>query len=753
MLGDRFYLEIQGDKVQIAEPWNFSDADFTIIQDKDYFYRKLAFAGNKADLNFVRDQHSNVFDLLLNEYTENGPNSEVYFYYNDLRMRLDFATAETNYYDTFQCQAINDTVLDILNDNKDVKVDLLSDKDIYGNNASKLDLRRSYATAMDIDRESNWKNDKTTEVGTVTSRSLLCVNTIGKINKSDIKDTYTAPVDYTRRDWDSWRVRKLYKFISFKDNYKDVVIDINLDMSVRTYYTGTTQRPQLTLFVGREDLNDSEWYNGVIKHSVASVSANNNTEIINKSERYVFNNVPRGWGVWLCWECRIAGTGVQGGLNITDYGSEINIKGTSYAFGSIINTNTYQNCINNLIKKIVPTANCRFDVNSNFQADNLLFSGNQIRFMEDKPFILTWKDVTEQLKEFGLGYRLEGNTVVFDNIESFYTPNFIYDFDIIDTTSFKITEETKYHVNIFNYKYKKYQALKEGEIEGNAGTINGESQWYIQNKFTDSSLDIDLPISRDKYLLEETRIKALAYNENTSTSDDNTLYLFDKNIGSVVVNETAFLRATFQEDSLSQTFSVRESEFSWVKIGVQLLTMIYFNINGVGKQYQVLQVSDNTIICVRINHTEVLNQDSQFSFSFNANADFNINVSNANDSKSIRQNISNMRAFLNTYNYYTTAPIYNREYKENADFTYNGIKETDPIQSFEHFKLTPKLVEFKAKATFETFKLIEENLNGYCTVKSPLGEVLKFYIKELNLYNNASTCSEADFKVVGQIYE
>lgn len=753
MLGDRFYLEIQGDKVQIAEPWNFSDADFTIIQDKDYFYRRLAFAGNKADLNFVRDQHSNVFDLLLNEYTEEGFNAEVYFYYNDLRMRLDFATAETNYYDTFQCQAINDTVLDILNDNKDVKVDLLSDKDIFENNATRLDLRRAYASAMGIDRESNWKNDKEVRIGTGTVRSLLLINTISKINKSDIKDTYVAPQDYFRRDWDSWWARKGYQFISFKDNYKNITIDVDINMLFYSRFD-LFQDATLTMFIGREDLEGREWYDSAQKIHLVTVSKNSGDRNANAKSSYVFHNIPRGYGIWIVWECRLVSGGTTlNDIYVTDYGSEVNIKGTSYAFGSIINTNTYQNCINNLIKKIVPTANCRFDVNSNFQADNLLFSGNQIRFMEDKPFVLTWKDVVEQLKEFGLGYRLEGDTVVFDNIESFYTPNFIYDFDIIDTTSFKITEETKYHVNIFNYKYKKYQALKEGEIEGNAGTINGESQWYIQNKFTDSSLDIDLPISRDKYLLEETRIKALAYNENTSTSDDNTLYLFDKNIGSVVVNETAFLRATFQEDSLSQTFSVRESEFSWVKIGVQLLTMIYFNINGVGKQYQVLQVSDNTIICVRINHTEVLNQDSQFSFSFNANADFNINVSNANNSKSIRQNIYNMRAFLNTYNYYTTAPIYNREYKENADFTYNGIKETDPIQSFEQFKLTPKLVEFKAKATFETFKLIEENLNGYCTVKSPLGEVLKFYIKELNLYNNASTCSEADFKVVGQIYE
>lgn len=746
MLGDRFYLEIQGDKVQIAEPWNFSDADFTIIQDKDYFYRKLAFAGNKADLNFVRDQHSNVFDLLLNEYTEEGFNAEVYFFYNDLRMRLDFATAETNYYDTFQCQAINDTVLDILNDNKDVKVDLLSDKDIFENNASKLDLRRTYASAMGIDRESNWKNDDTQEITFLKGASRFSMfNTFAKINKSNIKNTYTVGI----KAYDSSVVRD-FVFIEVMDNYRNIRADFNLNATIRT--TNRSSIDSLVLYAYLLNNNNEVKGRSVIS-AFFNIGTNTLYTIKDNGNTLLFEGVTRGYKIAICYEAVINANEINQGYIFTDYQSDLSIYGDSYAFGSIINTNTYQNCINNLIKKIVPTANCRFDVNSNFQADNLLFSGNQIRFMEDKPFVLTWKDVVEQLKEFGLGYRLEGDTVVFDNIESFYTNNFVYDFDIIDTTSFKITEETKYHVNIFNYKYKKYQALKEGEIEGNAGTINGESQWYIQNKFTDSSLDIDLPISRDKYLLEETRIKALAYNENTSTSDDNTLYLFDKNIGSVVVNETAFLRATFQEDSLSQTFSVRESEFSWVKIGVQLLTMIYFNINGVGKQYQVLQVSDNTIICVRINHTEVLNQDSQFSFSFNANADFNINVSNANDSKSIRQNISNMRAFLNTYNYYTTAPIYNREYKENADFTYNGIKETDPIQSFQQFKLTPKLVEFKAKATFETFKLIEENLNGYCTVKSPLGEVLKFYIKELNLYNNASTCDEADFKVVGQIYE
>lgn len=753
MQGDRFFLEIQGNKVRINEPWDFSNVDFTIKQDKEYFYRDLAFGGNKAELMFVKSRHDNVLELLFQEAKTNGSNSEVYFYYNDdIRLRLDFGTYESNYYDYFKCQAIKDTVLDILNDNKSVKVDLLSDKDIFENNAPKLELKRTYASAMGIYRESNWKNDKEVRIGTGTNRALLCINTISKINRSDIKNTYVAPQDYTRRDWDSWWVRKQYQFISFRDNYKSVNVYVNINM---LFYSNDnlSQDATLTMFIGREDLENKEWYDSCQKIHIATVNKNKGNRNVNVEQSYNFNNIPRGYGIWIVWECRLPPlSSTLTDVYVTDYGSEVNVKGISFAFGSVISTNTYKDCIDNLIKKIVPNADCRFDINTYLQADNLLFSGNQIRFGEDKPFILTWKDVVEQLKEFGLGYRLEGNTVVFDKIESFYKDELVHHFDNVNSyDDFKITEDDTYNVNIFEYGYKKYQALKENAIEGNAGTINGESQWYVKNKFTENSLKIDLPISRDKFLLEDTRVQSLAYNKNTSKQDDNTLYLFSKNIGSVFVNETAFLRATFQEDSGMQSFSVRESEFSWLKIGVRYSTFITFVLNGIDRMYVVVEVSDNTILCSRVNHTQVANIDAQFNFKFDSETSYNINVSNANDSKSIRQNLSYMGAYLNPYNYYTNSPVTNREYKEDANFTLNGITETDPIYFYEPFKLTPKVVEFKTTDRFDVYKIIEKNINGYCTVNNLKGELIQFYIKELNL--RVLECGNAEYEIKGQVYD
>lgn len=753
MQGDRFYLEIQGNKVQINEPWDFSNVDFTIIQDKEYFYRDLAFGGNKAELLFKKSRHDNVLDSLFKEANTNGSNAEVYFYYNDdIRLRLDFGTYETNDYDYFSCQGIKDTILDILNDNKDVKIDLLSDKDIFENNAPKLDLRRAYASAMGIDRESNWKNDKDTSYGELTKQTMSLINNIGKINRSDIKNTYVPYMGEVREPWDRWDERRKFLFTEFIDNYKNVNVQIKLNQTIHTSMESLNPEPILWLVVGEMSRTGKDWYDNSRWIEVAKTFTNATNTIVKDFNIYL-GTISRGMGIWLFWQADLRSNPDQvwKRMRVIDHQSEVIIKGQSFSYGSIIYSNTYEKCINNLLSKIVPNTTCEFKDNT-LQGYNLLFSGNQIRFGEEKPFILTWKDVTEQLKEFGLGYRLEGNTVVFDKIESFYKNELVHHFsNVRNYDDFKISEDDTYNVNVFEYKYKKYQALKENAIEGNAGTINGESQWYIKNKYTDNSLKIDLPISRDKFLLEDTRVQALAYNENTSTNEDSTLYLFNAKTGNIVVEDTAFLRASFDTAENTQSFSVRESEFSWVKIGVQENTLINFKINNVNREYIVRTVSDNTIICTRLNHTQVLNLDTQFVFFFSANSDYNFNVSNANDSKSIRQNIEEMRRYLSTYNYYTNSPITNREYKENADFTYNGIKETDPIQSFQQFKLTPKIVEFKTVDRFEVYKLIENNINGYCTVNNLKGELIRFYIKELNL--RVLECGNAEYEIKGQIYD
>lgn len=739
MQGDRFYLEIQGNKVQINEPWDFSNVDFTIKQDKEYFYRDLAFGGNKAELMFTKARHEEALTLLIQEAKANGSNAEVYFYYNDdIRLRLDFKTAETNEYDYFSCQGIKDTVLDILNDNKSVKVDLLSDKDIFENNAPKLQLRRTYASAMGVSRVSKWQNTSQITQRLVPSNGAM-LNTFANILISEIKDTYTTGILAVMGI--NHNNLKRFQLVNFKDNYKDLKINTHIKAKVVTVSSTNFYSLELVATILDASQNSKK------RFVIYSSSNGRNITIDKEIKNISLGVIDRGDYLCLSWELK-----GNSAIDFTDNMGYFSIVGDGFAFGSIINTNTYQNCINNLIKKIVPTANCKFNIDSNFQANNLLFSGNQIRFGEDKPFMLTWKDVTEQLKEFGLGYRLEGNTVVFDNIESFYKDELIHHFNNVNSyEDFKITEDEAYSINTFEYKYKKYQALKENSIEGNAGTTNGESQWYIKNKFTDSSLKIDLPISRDKFLLENTRIQALAYNENTSTQDDSTLYLFNKNNGSVVVNETAFLRATFQEDSGRQSFSVQNSEFSWLKIGVTYGSLIYFNIESNFHEYAIVEISDNTIICARINHNIISNTDAQFNFYFDSRSDYNINVSSSNNNKSIRQNLANMRAYLNTYNYYTNAPITNREYKEDASFTINGITETDPIPFFDPFKLTPKILEFKTVDKFEVYKLIEQNINGYCTVHDLKGELIRFYIKELNL--RVLECSNAEYEIKGQIYD
>lgn len=754
MQGDKFYIEIESQKVQIVEPFDFSQVDFSITQDNEYFFRRLSVAGNKTDLRFIKQQHKEVFDDILNHFITNGFNAEVYFWYNDIRMRLSFATAETNYLDYIKCQAINDTIIDILNDNKDVKVDLLSDKDIYENDANPLNLSKAYATAMGIKRESIWKNkdQRTLTKSSEDSRSIL-FNSISQITKSDIKNTY---VPYAKMiDISGVSVLKSFEFLEFKDNYKNLNISTMTLAQWQVLGLDLVEDAKLTIYISRNDLNDQAWLDYARKFEMMTAPKEIGLYDLGQSRIINIENINRGDSLYMCWEAKTKDRTINSATRILfkDLGCQLIVNGESYALGSVIKCATYKDCISNLISKIYAGANVRFDSPLSWQANNILFSGNQVRFGDNKPFILTWKEVVEQLKEFGLGYRIEENTIIFDQIRSFYKAQMIHEFNKIDSKSFKITHDDKYNVNIFEYGYKKYQAKKDGELEGNAGTINGESQWYLQNKFTENSLNIDLPISRDKYLLEDIRIKSLAYSENTSTNEDNTLYLFEKKNEVIRINESAFLRAEFDEENQTQNFLVIDSEFSWTRIGVTENITITFEISGLSYDYKVLSSEDNAIYCERISGNNIiLNRDSNFSFNFIPDVDFTLDVGVANNAKSIRQNLNKMRDYLTTYNYYNDTKITNREYKEDAEFELNGIKEVDPISN-TLFQLSPKIIEFKAKDSFETFKKLSENVDNMCSVLSPKNEIINFFIKEVTLKNNASNCNESDFTIKGQIYD
>ena len=744
-------IKIGVTEVQINEPLNFDKVEFSIIQDPDHFYRQFKFAGNSegTELIFNEIVHENVFQAMLTEWDLKGSNTEIYYYiYNDAELiqdlRLDFSTAITDRTTFIECQAIVENAFKTLENNESLKLDLLSDKgadtDIY----QPLQLSETYASPLGVTRLSEFTSNQQ-QVSKVTF-DYIYWNLNRQAQIYDIDDTLSwLELLQTSRDWRPASIMD-YQLIRFKDNYKEVKVNIEIDGRIDADLM--TENPELTLYYGPELPDAQNWYDTVQKISLFKGDYNTNQDI-NIRYTKTFEEVPRGYGIWLCWRCRSKGAPLPTGtLQYSETKNVVRIVGTGAGFGSAFQSTSLSSVTSEVLTRCAKLPTSNFNALDIF--NNVCFSGNQLRDL-NKKFQITWNDIKSQLKERAIGFEYINNRLEFNSFEHFYQ-----DFEITQMNSlqkfdnFQVSEDIEYHINTLEYKYKKFQAQKENALEGTAGTINGESQWKVANKFTKSNLSIDLPFVRDKFLIEDTRIGALAYNENTSTQNDDTLFLAEQGAGNYEVFETDNLTAQFNTETSIQSFA-NDNSFSWIRIGVKELTAITFkNIsNGETNVMTISSVSHNLISGSILGGGAQFTGSNLFSFRFFLSGiNYFLDMHTLNENYSIRQNLEGIKNYLAPYNAYTALPIINSEYKEDGTKEINGIVENSDILTNKSLFL-PREYEMLFIDTIDKFKIIRENPNGYLSVYNEKGDIIKVYIKELHM--TIVDCERAKYKVIGLI--
>ncbi len=744
MLEDNFFLEIRGQKVRINEPLDFSSIEFVAKQNSDGFMgRNKVVAGEKQKLKFTSWRHENVFEELLYEKETYGYNAEIYFYFGNMKMRLDMETATTDGFKYLECQALEDSLIHQLDYNKDVKIDLNNELNVLGGAAPKAKLYRTYISSASIESKSQYKSNRQEilPVGGGADNTDAMFNIVAQIQKSEIKNTL-VPFFGSINFYNTNRINR-FKFLDLQDNFSSIDVDYLLNVDIDYYQSNITEF-KLVLHLMNVDNTISSTYtlfDALSEGKPSSVNRQLNTVTL--------NNVTRGQYVAIFWKVkgRIQSAPYNFG-RMTDKGCVIDFKGSFTTFGSIATSARYYDVIENVLHKIsTKPINITFE-DSSFS--DFFFTGNQVRFGDDMPCIVTWKDIEEQLTERGLGYEVVGDTINFRSIGYFY--NNIKSVEFLsgeDTSVFTIDEDSEKNVNTLIYKYKKFQALKEVPIEGNAGTTNGDSEWYIQNRFTDKKLTIDLPIARDRFLLENTRKESLAFNENTKTNDDDTGYLFTGTTQNYFVEETAFMSSRFDDETLIQSFVLTDTNIGWTKLGVRVGSIINFDING-NKEYLVQNISGGVIDLTRVNHLTESNETKLFSFSFSSGSDYYIDLKISNNNRTIRQNIEVMRELLSIYNFYTVTPITNTVYKENKEFSFNGIKEVDPIHKLVP-RIKPKIITAKCVDDYGKLEEFLQNRNGFVTLHTAKGGKVDVYVKELSQSMKVNECGKCEYNITGEI--
>src|SRR5690606_31647169 len=291
--------------------------------------------------------------------------------------------------------------------------------------------------------------------------------------------------------------------------------------------------------------------------------------------------------------------------------------------------------------------------NVNYYDDTYAFNGNLLRNITDKGFEVKWQDIAKQLNERNLGayYNETTDTLVIDHRNNILGNNLIGSYgDYAKKDFYFVTEDENFIVNKFSYKYGKFQAQKENNVNGNNASVHGESEWYIANKTFEGSIDVDLPFVRDSFMIEDIRQKALEYKEDTATNEDSTVILVEtrENNPPLQVTETISVLASWEEPF--QSFQNDES-FSWLRLGIDTLQGVV--INGVG--YDVSNtITNNKLTVSALGFTPPpLNGSMTIEITYTVLADRVAVLSNGllNQSFSVRQNIEYWRQTLNVANY------------------------------------------------------------------------------------------------------
>jgi hypothetical protein len=698
----RYFLDFKSDnygKKQINEPFGTSGIKFSLKQRTDGggMARDVSFSGGGLDFEFT-DMRDHELEQLLYYNRRFGFESVVELTIevdkdNKYVCDLDFATAETDDLTYFKCKGIEDGKLQIIKARKKTKVDLLKSTDIDGNYIAPLVPQNMLLLAKPIVQSSKWSSQG--NVKFKRSNLVFDVNITNAIDLSGIEDTFAVfPQSGNSNE------RDLFKIIKAKNNLNN----LNLNVKLKGLITGgESKRITLTMIVGK-DLATSGLGSTLINATQFNLFTRQVDSGVLDFNIDAFKNIPileRDNSIWLF--LRVVQV-LAFELETTIQSSTTTIDTQSTGYNSVSKSLRLPDVMAQVVKSIsgLEIQAPRFYDENQF-GSNRLVNGDFLRGISDKGFSVSLEDLENSFSEFKGDYEIGSNGKVFFGIEQdFYTNIECGFFNNTQFSKMNKTFNPKYSINEFLYKYKNYQSQKENEEVNSADTIHGESRFTLFNKAVENKKNIEIEWTRDAFLIEQTRRKALEIKENTASQDDDTIFAIDS-VETTFDNsftETTLLQHTYEPIS-GRLILRNDGSINFLSLGIVPESIFYILPTDINAgTYRVFSVNFNTVELVRIlNTSSSAGNGSRITrYTYTLDKDF-VPVTNytnqgfsetsglgsadsySNRRYSIKRNIINYwNSYLATCNiYWKNNPIRNTWYKNNGDYTakYNGIKLTE----------------------------------------------------------------------------
>lgn len=770
----KYYLDFKSDnfgKKIIDEPFGMSDINFSLNQKPNAMGRDISFSGGEIQFEFTHTR-DHYLKQLLYYHRKFGFESVVVLTIeidenNKYTCDLDFATAETDDLEYFKCKGVEDGKLQIINARKSVKVDVLSDISVDGDYIGGLVPDNMLILAKPVIQASKWQQDTIFDqnldaVGENTTRYYQ-VNPCQNMSLSDIEDSSTFFTTYQQKFNDPFTesdfvlvtaANSLQKInISIKDLLLSFTTDVDnggngyVDFALKIRYGAD--------------------FNTAISQTLISTYKTENQSYEHTGDLfYTIDALQRGESIWITFDFKVVQSTDEAigtprfecFTNISGMKIEINAESTAY--NSVSKSLRLIDVMQQVIKSIsgLDINAPRFESLGQFY-DNRLCNGNFIRNITNKPFYVSLEDIERSLPEMKGDYEIGSDGKVFFGIEQdFYQPLESGFFDNTQFSEMNKTFNPKFMVNEFGFVYKNYQSQKENEELNSADTIHGESKFVFFNKNVENKKEVSVDWTRDAFLIESTRKKALEIKENTASQDDDTVFCIDS-------IDTTFDNTFIEVTELQHTYDTvnfrlilrNNGSINFESLGIltgSIFTIFTPDLNA--GTYSVFSVAPTVLEITRIlgittsagdgtsltKYSYTLSQ-SEVPFTnytdegFIETTGLNAPNSYSNRRYSIARNVHNYwKSYLATCNlYWKDKPLRNTWYKNNGDYTakYNGIKLTEKADFIpDNPILSPILYNemIFANVEFTDFIQLQNNIRsqrGYIRAIDNNMEVIKVY--------------------------
>lgn len=767
----QFFLDFKSDnygKKKIDEVFGTSEIAFMLKQKEDNMARDISITGGESDFEFTHMRNHEIKQLLYYNRTFGFESIVNLIIETDsgykITYELDFANSETDDLEYFKCKGIQEGKFQIIKRRLSTKVDVLSETDIDGNYIGGLVPENILLLAKPVLQQSEWKQPSVTTDGFVAkgpgNRTYAQINASQQILTYGIEDSYSFL--YTARGTDAQFGDSPFKLITAKNNIANLVINLdNIDISFTTDVdnggNGYTDY-SLNIYKGVD-------FNTAVKTTLLST---NKTENQTYTFQGSFNDLQigflnRGESIWIQHDLYLRQSNSLGTFDpkfevfFTSNSMDIKMVAESVAYNSVAKSLRLVDVMRQVVKSIsgLDINAPRFETLGQFY-DNRLLDGNFLRGVNDKAFSVSLEDIENSLTEMRGDWEIGTDGKIFFGIEEdFYASIESGFFDNTQFSSMNRTFNPKYKVNEFRYKYQNYQSLKENEELNSADTIHGESRFAFFNKNVENIKQVNIAWTRDAFLIEATRRKALIIEANTASQDDNTLFCIDS-------IETAFNNTFTETSTLQHSYNsgtdilslTNDGTVNFISLGIQVGSLFVIDTVDLNAgSYSVVSVKNNILelsgvgstsgdgarstkytYTLDMNYIPFTNYTGEgFTETENLNAPDNY----SNRRYSIARNIYQYwQSYLATCNlYWKNKVIKNTWYKNNGDYTakYDGIKLTEKA---DFVPMNPILgsclyneVVF-ANVELEDFITLQENIRserGYIRSIDNNEQVIKLY--------------------------